>query len=293
MRERADGYGWRGLEAPPEGAGPRGPGLIHSGIRGYHEYIRIFARLRSTVVHTHHHTKPLLRTVPVLFVLTVVALTACNQPGGAPPAATRDVMYAERWWNTLTPEQMVAALYGTMATEAQATAAKKLYDALDPETKKKVNDAAYAIGGGDEHASVGAWWETLNCQLMRIATGDGNEADPMSPFCAHYPGSGAAKILGEEELAHVNTVGMALLGRSDPGVYPAYVLNPPAWIHGTWGYCGVPASPDFYFLAVLGSPHRADVRGRNLRLRLRRAGKRASGETLGGARSYLVSLRLL
>ena len=194
-------------------------------------------------MQTRPHTKTLLRTVSVLFVVTVVALAACNQPGGPRPAATPDVMYAERWWNTLTPEQMVAALYGTRATEAQETAAKKLYDALDPETKKKVNDAAYAIGGAAEHESVGAWWETLNCKLMRIAAGDGNEADPMSTFCAHYPGSGEAKILGAEELAHVNKVGMALLGRSDPGDYPPYVLNPPAWIHGTWGYCGVPDSP--------------------------------------------------
>ena len=30
----------------------------------------------------------LLRTVPALFVLTVVALTACNQPGRTPPVAT-------------------------------------------------------------------------------------------------------------------------------------------------------------------------------------------------------------
>ena len=68
-----------------------------------------------------------------------------------------------------------------------------------------------------------------------------NTADSSCPYCAHYPGSGAAKILGEEALAHVNKVGMALLGRTDPGVYPP--LNPPEWIHGTWGNCGVPVSP--------------------------------------------------
>ena len=169
-----------------------------------------------------------------------MALTACNVPGRTPPAATPDVMYAERWWNTLTPEEMVASLYGTTATSEQATAAKKLYDALDPETKRKVNAAADAINGAYEYQSVGAWWETLDCRLMRIAAGDGNEADSSSRFCAHYPGSGAEKILGEEALGQVNQVGMALLGRSDPGVYPP--LTPPAWIHGTWGYC-VPASP--------------------------------------------------
>ena len=43
----------------------------------------------------------------------------------------------------------------------------------------------------------------------------------MSPYCAHYPGSGHAKILSDDALAHVNRVGMALLGRTDPGTYPA------------------------------------------------------------------------
>lgn len=43
----------------------------------------------------------------------------------------------------------------------------------------------------------------------------------MSSYCAHYPGSGHAKILSDAALAHVNTVGMALLGRTDTGTYPA------------------------------------------------------------------------
>ena len=177
----------------------------------------------------------LLRTFPSLLVLTVVALSACNVPGRDPRPP--DVAYAMRWWNVLSPEQMVAALYGTMATEEQAAAAKKRYAELDPETKKKVNDAAYAINGADEHESVGAWWETLDCRLMRIAAGDGNEADPMSAFCAHYPGSGHETILDDEALEHVNEVGMALLGRTTPG--GAY-LAPPEWLHGTYETCLLP-----------------------------------------------------
>jgi hypothetical protein len=45
----------------------------------------------------------------------------------------------------------------------------------------------------------------------------------MSPYCRHYPGSDfpPEKILSDDALAHVNKVGMALLGRTDPGTYPA------------------------------------------------------------------------
>ena len=42
----------------------------------------------------------------------------------------------------------------------------------------------------------------------------------MSPYCVHYPDSGHMKILGNVALDHVNMVGMALLGRDDPGMYP-------------------------------------------------------------------------
>lgn len=127
--------------------------------------------------------------------------------------------YAVRWWNTLTPEEMVAALHGDMATEDQAAAAKKMHADLDFPTTYLVDLAATKINGHLSFDSVGAWWESLNCQLMRIAAGDGNTADPMSPYCAHYPGSGHEKILSADALAHVNKVGMALLGRTDPGMY--------------------------------------------------------------------------
>ena len=120
--------------------------------------------------------------------------------------------YSMRWWNALTPDEMVKSLFGDDATEEQQVAAKKLYDGLDEETKALVNEAAASIGGGMSHENVGTWWETLDCGLMRVAAGDGNMADPTSPFCSHYPGSGHEKLLSDEALAKVEQVGAALLG---------------------------------------------------------------------------------
>lgn len=61
-----------------------------------------------------------------------------------------------RWWNTLNAPQMVAALFGTEAINAQAAAAQKMCDALDGVTKVKVNDAAADIYGHGAYDSVGA-----------------------------------------------------------------------------------------------------------------------------------------
>lgn len=132
---------------------------------------------------------------------------------------TADDAMAMRWWNTLNGDQMVAALYGDSATAEQAAAARMMYADLGNLTKMLVNDTAYEIYGGGHFTSVGVWWETLDCRLMRVAAGDGNTADASSPFCAHYPGSGAAKILDATALEHVDVVGMALLGRDDPGMF--------------------------------------------------------------------------
>ena len=193
----------------------------------------------------------------VIPLVILAGLTACTQPGQEKPKAdsTPDVEYAMRWWNVLTPEQMVAALYGDQATPAQADAARKMYAQLDDATKAKVNSAAAEIYGVGGFTSVGEWWETLDCRLMRIAAGDGNTADPTSPFCAHYPGSGATKILDAAAKAHVDKVGMALLGRSDPGVY--YLL--PSLL-GTWSSVGPPMATltveadDSYSLTVNRPP---------------------------------------
>ena len=129
-------------------------------------------------------------------------------------------MMAMRWWNKLNGDQMVASLYGEEATDEQDAAARNMYADLDSATRGLVNATAAEIYGEGGYYSVGQWWETLNCTLMRVAAGDGNTHDPESPFCAHYPGSGAAKILDAESKAFVDTVGRALLNRYDIGVYP-------------------------------------------------------------------------
>ncbi len=143
-----------------------------------------------------------------------------NAPLPNPIAFNASVDYAKNWWNALTADEMVAALFGDMATPEQVTAAQKMYDDLDADTQALVNAAAMSIYGAGMYSSVGEWWETLDCGKMRVAAGDGNTADPTSAFCAHYPGSGAARILDADALMRVNEVGQALLGRDNPGVYP-------------------------------------------------------------------------
>ena len=154
--------------------------------------------------------KSLLRVALGLPVLAVVMLVGCRH-AHLPTAA--DVGYAMRWWNTLNAEQMVAALYGTEATAAQAAAAKMMYDDLDGVTKTKVNAAAATIYGHGGYDNVVDWWESLNCTYMRVAAGDGNTHDPTSPYCAHFPGyeGEAGKILSQDAQAHVTVVGTALL----------------------------------------------------------------------------------
>ena len=153
-------------------------------------------------------------------VLTGLATTAVAVLLAGVPTALADSDAAMRWWNKLSPEQMVAALYGDKATDAQAAAAKKMYADLDSATKKAVDDTVASIYTEGKFDSVGAWWESLDCRLMRVAAGDGITTDPASPFCAHYPGSGKAKIMDDASTKWVDVVGQALLGRSDPGKYP-------------------------------------------------------------------------
>ena len=172
------------------------------------------------------------RIVALIGMVCLLALAGCDSDSvvgdaeDSTPAmeANPDVDYAMRWWNVLTPEQMVAALHGDEATMEQEAAAQKMYADLDDDTKALVNAAAAEIYDPKaDYASVGDWWETLDCRLMRVAAGDGITADPMSPYCTHYPGSGFAKILSDAAKAHVDYVGMALLYRDDPGVFVPYV----------------------------------------------------------------------
>ena len=170
----------------------------------------------------------------LLALACVLALTGCDSgdDGDAAVPDTPDTMEmmtpdnaaAMRWWNALTPEQMVAALYGDEATAEQTAAAQKMYADLDDDTKALVNAATDEIYDPEaDYASVGDWWETLGCRLMRVAAGDGITADPTSPYCTHYPGTGLARILSDDAKAHVDYVGMALLYRDDPGRFIPYV----------------------------------------------------------------------
>ncbi len=144
------------------------------------------------------------------------ALLGLMDPGVYPP----DIPPVMQWWDAFSPDQKVAALHGDTATPQQSTAARNVYADLDPETKRSVNDAAVEARGPGQFDSVGAWWESLDCRRRRVAAGNGNTDDPSSLYCAHYPGSGQSPTLGDMERPHVNAVGMALLPRSDSGVYP-------------------------------------------------------------------------
>ena len=144
------------------------------------------------------------------------AVLGLMDPGVYPP----DIFPVMQWWDAFSPDQRVAALHGDTATPQQSTAARNVYADLDPETKRSVNDAAVDTRGPGQFDSVGAWWESLDCRRRRVAAGDGNTDDPSSLYCAHYPGSGKSPTLGDMERPHVNAAGMALLPRSDPGVYP-------------------------------------------------------------------------
>jgi len=161
-------------------------------------------------------------------VLAVLTLAGCGGDGDGDRAdmdmtgdgdAPVESTPAMRWWNALTAEQMVAELYGDAATDEQAAAAQKMYADLDDDTRALVDAAAAEIYGMGDFDSLGDWWESLDCRLMRIAAGDGNTADPMSPYCTHYPGSGAEKILSRAATAHVNEIGRALLDYADMMAY--------------------------------------------------------------------------
>ncbi len=169
-------------------------------------------------------------------ILALLAALAFGLPGQVhtqtddPPAETTpDNEAAMRWWDALNPQQRVAALHGDEPTPEQTAAAENPYADLDMETKGLANDAADAINGGVEFASVGAWWQSLDCRRKRIAVGDGNTEDTESLYCVHYPGSGRTPLLGAEVKAAVETIGLALLGRMDVGVYPPDIALAMRW----------------------------------------------------------------
>ena len=152
--------------------------------------------------------------------LSLAAVFGVSAWGGESAGVRDHHVSAARWWNTLDAGQMAAALYGESVTEGERKAAARPYGELDRETKDKVDQVAAQLYGDGGHASVGAWWESLDCRLMRVAAGDGTKADSSSAFCAHYPGSGEEKILDERSKNWLDAIGRALLGREDVGAFP-------------------------------------------------------------------------
>ena len=164
-----------------------------------------------------------------LFALLAFGLQgqAYAQTGDPPP----DNEAAMRWWDVLNPQERLAALHGDdQPTPEQTAAAGNPYAGLDAATKGLVNDAADEINGNVNFASVGAWWQSLDCRKKRIAVGDGNAEDTTSPYCAHYPGSGRTPLLDAAEMARVDMIGLSLLGRMELGAYPADSVLAIRWV---------------------------------------------------------------
>ena len=84
------------------------------------------------------------------------------------------------------------------------------------------------------YQSVGDWWETLDCRLMRLAVGEDNDypavdtdtniigfQNETSIYCGHLPGAAkatnAANTLSQDAHDRVDVVGKALLARSEVG----------------------------------------------------------------------------
>ena len=93
-------------------------------------------------MRSEHALRSILRAATILSLAALFGLSA----RGEESAGVRDHhVSAARWWKKIKVDRVAAELYGK----------------------------------GD-HDSVGAWWESLDCRLMRVAAGDGSEADPSS-----------------------------------------------------------------------------------------------------------------
>ena len=130
------------------------------------------------------------------------------------------VDYAGRWWDVLDGDQREAALFGSDGAPAEAAVARRMYAQLDGRRRLLVNAVAAELYGDGMFESVGEWWQSLDCRLRLVATGEGDMADSANAYCAHYPGSVQSRILGAGEKAFVDRVGLALLGLDDIGLYP-------------------------------------------------------------------------
>ena len=150
----------------------------------------------------------------------------------------RDTDRAEAWWNKLSAEEMVAALYGDQARTTRDSddpnqegdetnddpteLAQSMYDDLDAGTTALVNDRwawIYNTGvrGNDEGlAGVIYWWDSIECAERLIALGLDNEADANNANCASWDELNANNNdnAGQARQARVLEVGQAILGIS-------------------------------------------------------------------------------
>jgi hypothetical protein len=133
---------------------------------------------------------------------------ATEVPVGALKAFTN----TEAWWNTLDCPEMIAAMTGDKGG-APPHRFCAMYADLGAMERSEVDMVAMELH--DMYASVEAWWNALDCRLMRIAVGDGNTVDMTSPYCAMYAD------LGAMEKDKVDTSGYALAGM---GAVPALPL---------------------------------------------------------------------
>ena len=157
-------------------------------------------------------------------VLVAALLVGCAHTPTPPDAAG--------WWNTLSPDQRAASFYGDDANDEDLKAVSPDYGKLDGPIRDLVHETASNLYGipGDwpevpSHSElegayrvIGSWWNSLHCEQMRIAVGDGNrnthQDEVNSPFCRLYfaPADRAdAPLLAAPERAVVNMVGSVLL----------------------------------------------------------------------------------
>ena len=123
-----------------------------------------------------------------------------------------------------------------------------------PRPRRRSTTLRMRSNGGYEYQSVGAWWETLDCRLMRIAAGDGKHGRFLVPVLCALPrfrssedsgrGGAGARQQGRDGPAGAHR------SRSLPAPEPSGVDS--RNLGQLWCSCFSG------FVAVLGAPHCAD-----------------------------------
>ena len=117
----------------------------------------------------------------------IVAFLAALAFSGSAEAAEFDNV--EGWWNSFGDDcrrmnDAVNAHDRDIRARGPNSGYCVMYDELGETEKSNVDGAAMEIGG--EHASIHAWWETLDCRKMDIATGGRPPRPGSPPGCRHF-----------------------------------------------------------------------------------------------------------